>query len=78
MKNVVKLQNYYFLWQLKQELLRFVNYYNNRRYQESLNKVTSADVYFGLHRKILTKRDQTKKNPRFEKKTKPQSQGSLT
>jgi transposase InsO family protein len=44
-----------------QELSRFVDYYNNHRYHESLNNVTPADVYFRRHREILTKRDQTKR-----------------
>jgi transposase InsO family protein len=44
MKNIIKLQNYYFPWGLEQELLRFVDYYNNHRYHESLNNVTPADV----------------------------------
>jgi len=61
MKNVVKLQNYYFPWELEQELSRFVDYYNNHRYHESLNNVTPADVYFGRNREILTKRDQIKR-----------------
>ena len=61
MKNVVKLQNYYFPWELEQELKRFVDYYNNHRYHESLNNVTPADVYFGRNRQILTKRDQIKR-----------------
>ena len=61
MKNVVKLQNYYFPWELEQQLSRFVDYYNNHRYHESLNNVTPSDVYFDRHREILTKRDQTKR-----------------
>ena len=61
MKNIVKLQNYYFPWELEQELSRFVDYYNNHRYHESLNNVTPADVYFGRRREILTKRDQIKR-----------------
>ena len=61
MKNVVKFQNYYFPWELEQELKRFVDYYNNHRYHESLNNVTPADVYFGRNRQILTKRDQIKR-----------------
>jgi len=61
MKNVVKLQNYYFPWELEQEISRFVDYYNNHRYHESLNNVTPADVYFGRNREILTKRDQIKR-----------------
>ena len=61
MKNVVKLQNYYFPWELEQELSRFVYYYNNRLYHESLNNVTPADAYFGRNREILTKRAQIKR-----------------
>ena len=61
MKNVVKLQNYYFPWELEQELSQFVDYYNNHRYHESLNNVTPADVYFGRNREILTKRDKIKR-----------------
>ena len=77
MKNVVKLQNYYFPWELEQELSRFVDYHNNHRYHESLNNVTPADVYFGRNREILTKRDQIKK-ARYEEKKKPQNNGRLT
>ncbi len=61
MKNIVKLQNYYFPWELEQEISRFVEYYNNHRYHESLNNVTPADVYFGRNREILTKRDHIKR-----------------
>jgi len=61
MKKIVKLQNYYFPWELEQELSRFVDYYNNHRYHESLNNVTTADVYFGRYREIITKRDKIKR-----------------
>ena len=47
MKNIVKLQNYYFPWELEQEISRFVDYYNNDRYHESSNNVTSFGVYYG-------------------------------
>jgi putative transposase len=61
MKNTVKLRNYYFPWKPKQELSRFLDYYNHR-YHESFNNVTPADVYFGQNSKILIKRDQIKRN----------------
>ena len=67
------------LWESGQELSRFVDYYNNHRYHESLNNVAPADVYFGRHRQILTKRSQIKiKTLAFEKKTNPQNKGRLT
>lgn len=61
MKNVVKLQHYYFPGELEEEIRRFVDYYNNERYHESLNNVTPADVYFGRHREIETRRDRIKR-----------------
>ena len=62
MKNVVKLQNYYFPGELERELSKFVDYYNNERYHESLDNVTPADAYFGRRRVILTEREQVKRN----------------
>jgi len=61
LKNVVRLQNYYLPGELEQEIDRFVHYYNNERYHESLNNVTPADVYFGRYRRIETRREQLKK-----------------
>ena len=61
MKNVVKLQNYYFPGDLEEEISRFVEYYNYHRYHESLNNLTPADVYYGRSRDILTKRDMIKR-----------------
>ena len=61
MKNVVKLQNYYYPWELEQEIARFVDYYNHHRYHESLDNLTPADVYFGRDKEVLSKREQIKK-----------------
>ena len=60
MKNEVKLDNYYFPDDLRAEIDRFVEYYNNHRYHESLNNVAPADVYFGRNNEIEDKREQTK------------------
>mgnify|MGYP000653644419 CR=1 FL=1 len=56
MKNVVKLQHYYFPEELKAALKDFVAYYNNERYHESLSNVTPADAYFGRQYVVLTER----------------------
>ena len=56
MKNIIKLDNYYFPQQLKDRLVVFVDYYNNRRYHEALNNLSPADVYFGRGEQILEKR----------------------
>ena len=60
MKNVVKLQNYYFPWELEQEIGRFIEYYNHERYHESLNNVKPVDVYEGRNRQILDRREKIK------------------
>lgn len=60
MKNVVKLENYFFPEDLVLRLEDFVEYYNNHRYHESLNNLTPADVYFGREKSILKQRKLTK------------------
>ena len=62
MKNVVKLQHYYFPWELEAALRDFVAYYNNERYHEAIENVTPADVYFGRQYKVLTKRSKIKRS----------------
>ena len=37
-----------------------MEYYNNERYHESLDNVTPADVYYGRHHEIITRREQLK------------------
>ena len=61
MKNVVKLQHYYFPEELKTALRDFVSYYNNERYHESLDNVTPADVYFGRQYEVLSERSKIKR-----------------
>lgn len=60
MKNVVKLENYYFPGDLIHRLEEFVEHYNNHRYHESLNNLTPADVYFGRDKEILIRRERIK------------------
>ena len=61
MKNVVKLQHYYFPGELEAEIGDFVAYYNKERYHESLDNVTPADVYFGRQHAVLTERSKIKR-----------------
>jgi len=61
MKNVIKLEKYFTPEQLRNNIEAFVDYYNNRRYHESLDNVTPADVYFGRSEKILKMRRETKR-----------------
>jgi transposase InsO family protein len=61
MKNVVKLRNYYYPWELDQAIEAFVEYYNNQRYHESLENLTPADVYFGRSEEVLSKREKIKR-----------------
>ena len=48
MKNVVKLEHYYFPWELENAITEWVAHYNHERYHESLDNVTPADVYNGI------------------------------
>lgn len=57
LKNEINLQNYYLPWELEQEIGRFIEYYNNQRYHESLDNVTPADVYYGRHHEIISRRE---------------------
>ena len=57
MKNIVKLDNYFFPSALRLAVSDFVQYYNNHRYHEALNNLTPADVYFGRSEEVLSKRE---------------------
>jgi transposase InsO family protein len=61
MKNEIRLQHYYLPGELEQEINRFIGYYNNERYHESLNNVTPADVYGGRYEEVITRREQLKR-----------------
>ena len=61
MKNRVLLENYYLPGDLERQIGAFVEHYNNRRYHESLDNLTPADVYHGRGAKILKMREEIKK-----------------
>ena len=60
LKNRILLENYYLPGDLEAQIDAFVGYYNHRRYHESLNNLTPADVYFGRGQTILLRRDKIK------------------
>ena len=56
MKNVVKLEHYYFPWELEKAIADWVDHYNYERYHESLDNVTPADVFEGRRNEVLDQR----------------------
>ena len=78
MKNVVKLQNYYFPGELEAEIEKFVDYYNNERYHESLHNVTPADMYHGRRNYILNEREIIKQETMRKRRILNQKAGSIS
>ncbi len=74
MKNEVKLQHYYLPGELEQELGRFIEYYNNERYHESLNNITPRDVYFGRNKQIEDRRERIKRQTLYVRRLQNLSQ----
>ena len=61
MKSKILLENYYLPGDLERAITNFVDYYNHRRYHESLDNLTPADVYFGRGQSILDMRKEIKR-----------------
>ena len=61
LKNRILLDNYFFPADLKAQIEAFVDHYNHKRYHESLNNLTPADVYFGRSQTILLQRERIKR-----------------
>ena len=57
LKNRILLENYFLPGDLERQIQAFIDHYNHRRYHESLNNVTPADVYFGRDKDILRQRE---------------------
>jgi len=68
MKNEVKLHHYYSPTELESVIGKFIYYYNNECYHESLDNVTPADVYYGRREQIVTLRDKIKVKALKERK----------
>ena len=60
LKNRVLLEHYFLPGDLERQIGAFVDYYNTRRYHESLCNLTPADVYFGRAETILSQRKEIK------------------
>ena len=61
LKNRILLENYYLPGDLEAQIEAFVADYNHRRYHESINNLTPADVYFGRGQTILLQRERIKR-----------------
>jgi transposase InsO family protein len=62
LKNRILLENYFFKEDLEAQIAAFVEHYNHRRYHESLDNLTPADVYFGRGETILLERERIKRD----------------
>ena len=60
LKNCILLENYYLPGELEARLAQFIDFYNTRRYHESLGNLTPADIYFGRGAAILARRQKIK------------------
>jgi hypothetical protein len=61
LKNRILLENYYLPGDLENQIEAFVANYNHRRYHESIDNLTPADVYFGRGQTILLERERIKR-----------------
>jgi transposase InsO family protein len=60
LKNRILLENYYLPGDLEAQIEAFVTDYNHRRYHESIDNLTPADVYFGRGQTIMLQRERIK------------------
>jgi hypothetical protein len=60
-KNRVLLEHYFLPGNLERQIRDFVEYYNIRRYHESLGNLTPADVYLDRGEQILNQREEIKR-----------------
>ena len=60
MKNIVKLETFYFPWELEQAISSFVDYYNEERYHEALDNMPPETVYLGRAAELKRRREESK------------------
>jgi putative transposase len=76
LKNRILLENYYLPGDLEAQIGYFVEHYNYRRYHESLQNLTPADVYFGRGRTILLERERIKRDTIKQRRLQHQSKAA--
>ena len=76
LKNRILLENYFLPGDLKGQIGKFIDHYNNHRYHESLNNLTPADVYFGRGQSILQQRERIKRKTIQQRRLQHQKQAA--
>ena len=76
LKNRILLENYYLPGDLEAQISAFVADYNHRRYHESINNLTPADVYFGRGQTILLQRERIKRQTITQRRLQHQRQAA--
>jgi transposase InsO family protein len=61
---------------LEAQIAHFVEHYNYRRYHESLQNLTPADVYLGRGRTILLERERIKRDTIKQRRLQHQSKAA--
>ena len=77
LKNRILLENYFLPGDLEAQIEAFVADYNHRRYHESIDNLTPADVYFGRGRAILAERERIKRQTIANRRLQHQLSGRL-
>ena len=76
LKNRILLENYYLPGDLEAQIKTFVDDYNHRRYHESIDNLTPADVYFGRGQTILLQRERIKRQTIAQRRLQHQRQAA--